>query len=293
VKDVDQTRQLKKLQEEIAYLKERERDLAERNEELLAQKEELTAAIEAFIDKSDSLEATVQKLKQRNAELDQILYRTAHDLRAPLSSIEGLIYLAQLEGKESAYEKDTLHPGVLENVYQMKDVLKALSTLAHASFDKITYKQVKFHFLIENLIRELDYLMNFKFVDFKLSIDENLVIETDPFLFSIVAKALLTNALIFREPARNGLVHVIAKTVGNDVEVTVEDDGEGIPDGDENKIFDMFYRGSERSIGPGLGLYVSREIVRRFGGTLQITSDNGMTKSKIVFPAKKKEGSTR
>ena len=57
--------------------------------------------------------------------------------------------------------------------------------------------------------------------------------------------------------------------------IIVEDNGEGIEQNKIDKIFEMFYRNSEKSVGSGLGLYNCKEIVNKLGGTINITSELG------------------
>jgi signal transduction histidine kinase len=85
------------LEEKNLKLLERERDLAEKQEELQAQKEELTAAIEELVNKNNSLTDTLIQLQKRNKELDLLLYRASHDLKTPVSSIQGLVNLMESE----------------------------------------------------------------------------------------------------------------------------------------------------------------------------------------------------
>lgn len=93
---------IKLLEDKNNYLQERERDLADKTEELLAQKDMLTAAIEEVMLKNDSLNKTLMTLRDRNFEMDQILYRTSHDLRSPLSSIRGILELAKAEPQSAS-----------------------------------------------------------------------------------------------------------------------------------------------------------------------------------------------
>lgn len=280
---------LRSLREENALLRERERELEERNEELSAQKEELTAAIEAFMEKSDTLEGTVLKLERRNHELDEILYRTSHDLLAPLTSIEGLMHIFQKEGQAENALSATISQHVMAKVYQMKDVLKALGTLAHASFDTFSYSQVNVLNHVGNLVNELVYLPNFKCVSFTYVIDDDLVFETDPFLFGILVKSLVANAVIFRDGENKGEVVISAAHTERGFEFRVEDDGEGIGAESQEKVFIMFYRGSVRSIGPGLGLYVVKTLVERFNGAIHFTSTPGKTCFTLIMPIDKKK----
>jgi signal transduction histidine kinase len=279
----DLKKQLEELRRRNQYLEERERDLEERNEELQAQKEELTAAIEAFIVKSDSLAETNQQLQERNFELDQVLYRTSHDLRSPISSIEGIVNI--LRQQTDSAEVKQMHQFLMQKVLQMNDVLNSLGTLAHASFDGLKLEQVRLKDVTEKAISELEYLPNYKHCCFTVNIPDATTIETDAFLFSILLKSLLANSIIFRDSNEKGYVEVGTTHQPHFILLTVTDNGEGILSEVQSRIFDMFFRGSERSVGSGLGLYIAKRLVERFNGTISFQSEAGKTTFEVVLPA--------
>jgi signal transduction histidine kinase len=60
------------------------------------------------------------------------------------------------------------------------------------------------------------------------------------------------------------------------MEITVSDNGEGISEKSISKIFEMFYRGTSTSVGTGLGLYITKEILNKLQGTIFVTSELGV-----------------
>lgn len=77
----------------------------------------------------------------------------------------------------------------------------------------------------------------------------------------------------------------MAVVTGDSPQVTVEDDGEGVPAGLEDKIFDRFVRGNEAGSGPtgtGLGLYICRELARRNGADVTLESSGPGNGSRFV-----------
>jgi len=87
---------------------------------------------------------------------------------------------------------------------------------------------------------------------------------------------LVDNAVKYAAP---GSVRVRAKTVDGSARIVVTDEGPGIAFADQERIFEKFYRGDPKLVrspsGTGLGLYISRELVRRMGGNLVLTSRPG------------------
>jgi signal transduction histidine kinase len=102
-------------------------------------------------------------------------------------------------------------------------------------------------------------------------------IEADPWGLTRVFLNLLGNAIAFAAPGRSPLVEVACAEVGSEWEVTVSDNGIGIPDADRPRLFRRFERGSNTSgiSGSGLGLHIVREIVQGHGGRVEFTSEVG------------------
>jgi NtrC-family two-component system sensor histidine kinase KinB len=90
---------------------------------------------------------------------------------------------------------------------------------------------------------------------------------------------ILTNLIAnaFRYTSEGGHIDLIAERAGSHVQISVRDDGEGIPPEYQSKIFDKFVQiKSEKSVaGSGLGLAISKEIVRAHGGTIWLESTLG------------------
>lgn len=67
--------------------------------------------------------------------------------------------------------------------------------------------------------------------------------------------------------------------------MSVKDNGEGISESNQDKIFNMFFRGTTASVGTGLGLYICKEIVAKLGGAISVDSQLGVgTTMTIVLP---------
>jgi len=103
-------------------LHEHEQELKERNEELEAQHEGLTAAIEALSKKNQYLEKTLKELDTRNREIDQIVYHASHDLKTPISSLEGIITLLATDKQTSVDDYFELAKKSTKNMKETKNL---------------------------------------------------------------------------------------------------------------------------------------------------------------------------
>jgi signal transduction histidine kinase len=270
------------LEEKNLKLLERERDLAEKQEELQAQKEELTAAIEELVNKNNSLTDALIQLQKRNKELDLLLYRASHDLKTPVSSIQGLINL--MESELTTPEQKQLLEFIEQKTSQMNDVLKSMTMLAQASFEKIQPEKVNLRAITDQVMKDLSYLPNFKNVDVFYNYGNTLETITDELVIYNILKCLISNAIIFRDPLTHGNVWIDFSYQQDLLLIEITDDGDGISPEISGDIFNMFFRGSERSHGAGLGLYIVKNAVDRMKGTIRWISKMGKTTFQVTLP---------
>ena len=269
------------LDERNQLLLDKERDLADRSEELVAQKEELTAAIEEVIEKNAYLSDTLKKLQQRNQELDQILYRASHDLKSPVTSMMGLIDLLKGEGLTQSQQIISDH--LAKKTVQMMSLLTSLNMLAQAAFDSIQSKPVSISEVASRTIKDLTDHPCFSTSRIRLDIPDELEYNGDELKLGITLRCLLENAMTF-STAEVAPISISATIENRRLLISVEDEGEGINPTVKEKIFEMFYRGSERSTGAGLGLYIVKSIMDRLNGSVTVASGAGKTIFTVALP---------
>jgi len=95
---------------------------------------------------------------------------------------------------------------------------------------------------------------------------------------------LIDNALDAMEPAKQGVLSIKTKQDGDFVEVTVTDNGPGIPVDQQPKVFDPFFTTKEMGKGTGMGLEVVQRIVHQHKGTVKLKSKPGETAFVVCFP---------
>jgi len=280
----DEIRRLSELLDQRTMdLMARESDLADRMEEIASQKEELTAAIEELARQNSKLETALGELTERNREVDQILYRASHDLRSPITSIVGILNLLEYEPLTETQKEFFLH--IRDKAGQMDELLKSLSILAKTISNDVYFSSVNLDQLIRSCISDLQFAANFSRVVIRTETDAHQTIITDRLLVSIVIKNLLSNSLTYRAADQDGFILIKARAFETYFQIEVTDDGEGIPEAIQSHIFDMFYRGSERSNGSGLGLYIVRKVMSHLKGNIEFTSGDGVTTFKITLPS--------
>lgn len=214
-----------------------------------------------------------EELKTRNAELDNFVYKVSHDLRAPLSSVRGLVNLAKLPGNtdDPAEYLNLIGQKVGQLDHFITDVLSHSKNL---KLD-LRIKPIDFKVLIDQTFTDLNYLKGADEILRSLTI-EGTTFQSDRWRIGEIFRNLISNAIKYRNFQRQDPEIVIQiKTTEKRSFIKFADNGIGISAENQEKIFQMFYRASEQSDGSGLGLYIVKNAVDKLGGRLEVKSTLG------------------
>ena len=228
--------------------------------------------------KSDRLSKEIQEknldLEKTNQELDQFVYSTSHDLKAPLTSIKGLLDLADME-------KEPLPPSISTYLNMMRGRVESLNIFIKDILEysrnsrlDIVLKTVNISKLIEEVFITNKYLENTSKVKLESKVDHTLTVQLDKNRVFRVLVNLVSNAIKYSDLSKeNSTITVNAFTKSNKLVIAVKDNGIGISQEYREKVFDMFYRGTELADGSGLGLYIAREMMLKMKGSLEFESE--------------------
>lgn len=252
----------------LAHRNKIRRQLNESLEDLVSQK---TASLQAH---EQRLLAQNTQLLKVNKEMDRFLYRISHDLRAPISSAMGLIELCRTE---------TDQPALLNYLSLQQQSMKKLDAFIHDVMDfarnnqaEIIPAPIDFPTLLSPILASYQQEQESGEVRFEVSVPEQLTFISDSGRLALIFSNLIGNAVKYRYNLdRQPFVKITITPTEIGVEITVEDNGQGIRAQYMTQIFDMFYRANDRG-GSGLGLYIAREAAERLGGTLTASSDYGI-----------------
>jgi len=229
-----------------------------------------------------------QELQIRNNELDNFVYKVSHDLRAPLSSILGLVHLANHQQNEDDIRQ---YMNIIESrVKQLDSFIN--DVLSHSKNLKLafTYKKIDLNSVINKCFEDLSYLPNASDVKKNVTIIGQEFI-SDPWRVNEIFRNLISNAIKYLNPnVRNPFVSVSIEITEEKAIFTVSDNGIGIDESNVPNIFDMFYRATERSEGSGIGLYIVKNAVEKLMGKIQVESALGKgTTFELQLPNHKEE----
>jgi len=243
--------------------------------------------VEDITELKDSQFRLIEKnrdLQKVNTELDSFVYRVSHDLRAPLTSILGLINLMKIEtNKEKIAEYINLQE---RSVNKLDMFIKEIINLSRNSRLGITVSKIDFHELLDEVFESQNYTKSAENIDRSLQIEDNLEFYTDRQRLSIILNNLISNSLKYVDSnEEKPYVKVNVYAEGTNCNIEVSDNGIGISEVFLPKIFEMFYRATQEFTGSGLGLYIVKETIDRLKGKITVKSKTRVGSTfKAVLP---------
>ncbi len=221
---------------------------------------------------------------ERLAAIGETAGMVGHDLRNPLQTVTGEIYLAETELKAlpDSEQKTNLQENIGAIAEQIKYMDKIISDLqTFVKTVKVHKKKVNLKQLIISLIAKINIPKNVKT---NIQIDDSLTADADPLLLKRVMINLITNSV---QAMPNGGDLTIKAQVSNQgqMQIIVEDTGVGIANNIKTKIFTPLFTTKPR--GQGFGLAACKRVIEAQGGTISFESEEGKgTKFIIDLPAK-------
>ncbi len=272
--------QSEELVEANSALTELNRQAVEQKEEIQAQAEELTESYETIAISNQNLEKKVDdrttELKQAYKELDTFFYRSSHDFRRPLTTFMGLAEVAKITVKDLAALE--LFEKVNETARNLDKMLMKLQSVSDLGSQELIFKEVFIKELFELAVGKFYDDWTAKNIDFQVEVQLQNHFHSYPALIKIAIENLIENAIQFCTPEKPRIALKAFEAEGA-VVIEVSDNGQGISEQYHHRIFDMYFRGSERSKGNGLGLFIVKKVVEKLNG-------------RIVFQSKLYHGST-
>jgi PAS domain S-box-containing protein len=201
----------------------------------------------------------------------------SHELRTPLTSIYGFAEtLLRRDIGFSDDERETFLGYIASEAERLTGIVDALLNVARLDSGTLQVELVPTDIgeLLEEAVSEGSAPALTNGHRFVIDLDDDVpAVRADPDKLRQVVGQLVENAVKY-SPA-GAVVRVEARTRPDSVEVTVVDEGSGIPDSELGRIFDKFYRATETQTGTGLGLFIAQGLVSAMGGRIWVRSEEG------------------
>lgn len=227
----------------------------------------------ALIDITSMKEMT-QNLIKTNSEMDQLVYRTSHDLRAPIASLLGLENL--LEGMLSAPEQKELL-GIMKGQLNILDgIIMDIITYRKIAKLGLTKDVINFESVISKVFESIQFMENSDHVKRDVQINASASFVHDSHNIQVLFNNLISNAIKYaKKDDATSFVKITGDIDEHHARIVIEDNGIGIDEKYLGSVFKMFYRATNHATGTGLGLFIVKEAIEKLGGSIEVTSEVG------------------
>lgn len=232
----------------------------------------------------EALERSNEELKKANKELDRFVYSVSHDLRAPLSSMMGVIGICEAETQDAFLLKNI---GMIKkSIGKLDGFIMDILDYSRNSRTEVKKEEIHFNQLLSDISENLKFMGEQKQVELRTKINNGVAFYSDKTRLNIILNNLISNAIRYQNPkSPNPYVEIEVDVSGQQAIVVVRDNGIGIAKENQEKIFEIFYRVSKNSVGSGLGLYIVKESIEKLNGRIEISSEIGIgSEFKIYIP---------
>ena len=202
----------------------------------------------------------------------------SHELKTPLTSIKAYVQMLTMKAKQSGdvFTADIVNKANTQ-VNKMTNMINSFLNVSRLEAGKIHLDKKTFNIeeLVKTVIEEMSITSHAHTVYFKSC--KPLLVHADYEKIGQVLTNLISNAMKYSSLGKK--IEIDCEHIGNNVQISVKDEGIGIPPEDIERLFERYYRVENSSLsmvsGFGIGLYLSAEIVQRHNGRIWVESEVG------------------
>ncbi len=226
-------------------------------------------------------------LKQTNRELETLFYKASYDIKTPLMEVRNITSIASKRINDTEALK---YISLIEQSWQnLTTIVDELGLVNDIKSEEITTEKINFEEIIKSVYNEHRSLPMFDNLLFSLDISLKEEFYSSSALIKTIFWHLIDNGIKYStKRIKQSFLNISIEGQNNGMlKITVSDNGIGIVKEHQNKIFDMFYKATDRSTGAGLGLYIVQNSLQKINGAVSLQSDeiNG-TIFTILLPNK-------
>lgn len=226
------------------------------------------------------LRANNEELTRVNVDLDSFIYTASHDLKGPITNIEGLLQaLADelpIEARQRPPVNDILAM-LTKSVERFQHTIEQLSDVAKLQREHgLAAAAVPLAPVVRDVTLDLAPLVRAAGAQLDLDLEDQVAVHFLEKNLRSVVYNLLSNALKYRDPGRPPQVSLRAYPDGQYVRLTVRDNGLGIDAAGQRRLFGLFERLHDHVEGSGIGLFMVKKMVENAGGRILVASEPGV-----------------
>lgn len=266
--------------EEIMKILQESQHMIELNKELRKKSLELTRA-------TSELKSANQQLKDMDALKDEFLYTVTHELRTPLTSIRALSEIVHDNPEMEEEQRSEFLGRIAKETERLSHLITQVLNLERyeSGRQKLNLSSFSMIDLAKDAYQSMEQLARNKSIAFRLiHPNSTLLLHADKDLLRQVMINLLGNAIKFTP--EGGHIEFIVVDNHDEIVITVQDNGKGIPKEVHSFLFDKFFQARNQTLkkpeGSGLGLAISKKIINMHSGKIWVESEEGKG-SRFVF----------
>ena len=225
-------------------------------------------------------------LEKVNREMEHFIYKTSHDIRGPLATLKGVTSVAMMDVKD---------PKAIEyfqrldlTATKLNRVLSRLLIINQVNQAIIAIEPLHINQMVDEIIAQETRSGLPPRMKIIKEIPHDMVFHSDRQLLGIILSNLIDNAIKYYSDSErlDPFVRITAEMKNDELHIHVLDNGLGVTETDRDKIFQLFYRGNERSETGGVGLYLCRLATERLQGRIGVTAtpQDHLTDFYVILP---------
>jgi len=235
-------------------------------------------------ERTKELRHTNMALKQSNIELDNFIYKTSHDIRGPLATLQGICNVALMDVQDTKSIDYLQKLG--KTATKLNEILSKLLVINQINNSQISSDPIDFEIIVDHVIQE-NRKTNAAEIAVVKEVNPQIIFHSDHDLIKIIIANLVNNAFKYFNPS-DRVESFIRIRVDNDrlnLNISIVDNGMGIDDKVGDKIFEIFSKASEMSDSAGLGLYLVKLAVEKLNGKIILKrTREGYTEFRVKIP---------
>lgn len=244
-------------------------------------------AEQALQELTSELTATNNELRRINVDLDNFIYTASHDLKAPITNIEGLLSLLLNKLPKEYQQQEQVQPILRMMETSVERFKKTITNLTDITRLQKENEQEATRVSVPEIVQEILLDLNQMIQESGAQIEEDTaecaeITFAEKYLRSILYN-LVSNAIKYRSPERMPLVRISCRTIPGFAVLSVQDNGLGIDLNQEKKLFTMFRHLHNHIEGSGIGLFMVKRMLENAGGKIEVNSQLGLGSTFTVY----------
>lgn len=227
----------------------------------------------------------MSSLKQSNKDLEMLFYVTSNDIRSPLLKVRELTTAAFIKTNDVGTREDLYK--IDKEWEKLINIVDELGIVTNVRSVEVKTEYIDIQEMLQSVFSEFKSLKGFDDIIFTLEIRMQNAFYSSPGLLKAIFRNLIENGIKYAVK-RSGISFLKISVLDQNDEmlrIEVEDNGIGIRKEIQDKIFDMFFRGTSYANGIGLGLYIVQCSLEKLDGAIAVESEEGKgTTFTLILP---------